>query len=158
MESASGAEAPAGGGFGLHSLRSVGATIYTIIALCFFTFIGIDAYQMWSAKLSLESQRRTEIKHLTEVARSAVQEEYAASQTGAISVEEAKTRAAARLAGLRYGDNDYFWINDFHSRMVMHPLKPELNGQDLANFKDPNGKAIFFGVYQGSLARRSGLR
>jgi methyl-accepting chemotaxis protein len=44
---------------------------------------------------------------------------------------------------LRYGDNDYFWINDFHSRMVMHPLKPELNGQDLANFKDPNGKPIF---------------
>ena len=136
-------EGPLGGGFGLHSLRSVGATIYAIIALCFLTFIGIDAYQMWSAKLSLESQRRTEIKHLTEVARSAVQEEYAASQTGAISVEEAKTRAAARLAGLRYGDNDYFWINDFHSRMVMHPLKPELNGQDMANFKDPNGKAIF---------------
>ena len=93
-------EGSLGGGFGLHSLRSVGATIYAIIALCFLTFIGIDAYQMWSAKLSLESQRRTEIKHLTEVARSAVQEEYAASQTGAISVDEAKTRAAARLAGL----------------------------------------------------------
>ncbi len=88
-------------GFGLHSLRSVGAKIYAIIALCFLTFVGVDAYQMWSAKLGLESQRRTEIKHLTEVARAAVQEEYAASQAGSISVEEARERAAARIAGLR---------------------------------------------------------
>jgi methyl-accepting chemotaxis protein len=124
-------------------LRSVGAKIYAIIALCFITFIAIDTYQMWSAKVSLESQRRSEIKHLTEVAHAAVQEEYAASQAGTISAEEAKARAAARVSGLRYGDNDYFWINDFHPRMVMHPIKPELNGQDLTNFKDPNGKAIF---------------
>ena len=124
-------------------LRSVGAKIYAIIALCFITFIAIDAYQMWSAKLNLESQRRSEIKHLTEVARAYVQDIYADSQAGKIGVEEAKARAARRVGGLRYGDNDYFWINDFHARMVMHPLKPELNGQDLASFKDPNGKAIF---------------
>jgi methyl-accepting chemotaxis protein len=142
------------GAFGFRSLRSVGTKIYAIILLCFLTFIGIDAYQMWSAKLSLEGQRRAEIKHLTEVARAAVQEEYAASQAGTISADEAKARAAARVAGLRYGDNDYFWINDFQSRMVMHPLKPELNGQDLRDFKDHNGKAIF--VEAAGIAARQG--
>jgi methyl-accepting chemotaxis protein len=128
--------------FGLRSLKSVGTKIYAIIALCFFTFIVIDAYQIWSAKASLESQRWAEIKHLTEVARSAVQAEYAASQAGTITAEEAKTRAAARVAGLRYGDGGYFWINDFQARMLMHPVKPELNGQDMRDYKDPNGKAF----------------
>ncbi len=142
------------GGSRFGSLGSVGTKINAIIVLCFLTFIGIDAYQMWSAKLGLESQRRAEIKHLTEVARAAVQGEYAASQAGTISVEEAKARATARVAGLRYGDNDYFWINDLHARMVMHPLKPELNGQDARDLRDPNGKAIF--VEAAGIASREG--
>ena len=140
-------------GFGLHSLRSVGAKIYAIIALCFLTFVGVDAYQMWSAKLGLESQRRTEIKHLTEVARAAVQEEYAASQAGSISVEEARERAAARIAGLRYGEDGYFWIAD-HSKLVMLPPRPDLNGRDLGAIKDPHGKEIL--VEANKVASRDG--
>ena len=30
-----------------------------------------------------------------------------------------------------------------HPRMVMHPMKPEMNGNDISTFKDPNGKALF---------------
>jgi methyl-accepting chemotaxis protein len=46
---------------------------------------------------------------------------------------------------LRYGpeNKDYFWINDLHPNMVMHPYKPKLDGQDLSDFKDPNGKKLF---------------
>ena len=49
----------------------------------------------------------------------------------------------ARIAGLRYGSNDYYWINDMHPKMVMHPIKPEMNGNDLSSYKDPNGKLLF---------------
>ena len=35
------------------------------------------------------------------------------------------------------------WINDMHPRMVMHPVRPELNGQDLSANKDPNGLPLF---------------
>jgi methyl-accepting chemotaxis protein len=44
---------------------------------------------------------------------------------------------------LRYGSNDYFWINDMLPRMVMHPIKPEMVGNDLSNYKDPNGRLLF---------------
>ena len=56
------------------------------------------------------------------------------------------TRRSARWRGsaaLRYGNNDYFWINDMHPKMVMHPIKPEMNGNDLSAYKDPNGKLLF---------------
>ena len=46
----------------------------------------------------------------------------------------------ARVAALRYGSSDYYWINDMHPNMVMHPIKPEMNGNDLSAYKDPNGK------------------
>jgi methyl-accepting chemotaxis protein len=60
-----------------------------------------------------------------------------------MAAADAQKRAMARLAALRYGSNDYFWINDMLPRMVMHPIKPEMAGSDLSNYKDPNGKFLF---------------
>jgi methyl-accepting chemotaxis protein len=70
-------------------------------------------------------------------------EEYDASQHDHTSDELARKTAASRISKLRYGNGDYFWINDFGPRMIMHPAKPELDGQDLAETKDPNGKRLF---------------
>jgi methyl-accepting chemotaxis protein len=43
----------------------------------------------------------------------------------------------------RYGSSGYFWVNDMSPKMIMHPLKPSLDGQDISNIKDPNGKRVF---------------
>jgi methyl-accepting chemotaxis protein len=70
-------------------------------------------------------------------------ETVAAEPDGTLAEKQQK---AARLIGaLRYGpeNKDYFWINDLHPRMVMHPYKPELNGSDLRDHADPNGKQLF---------------
>jgi Single Cache domain 2 len=37
--------------------------------------------------------------------------------------EEAKAQALAVLRGLRYGNEEYFWVNTIEPRMVMHPFK-----------------------------------
>jgi methyl-accepting chemotaxis protein len=44
---------------------------------------------------------------------------------------------------MRYGGTNYFWINDDHPTMIVHPIKPQLDGTDLTSFKDPSGKALF---------------
>lgn len=122
---------------------TIGAKIYAMMAVGLLGVAGISAQQLWNFKTALEDQRRFELKHLTEVASGIVQEEYAAAQRGTVSAEDAKKRASARLASLRYGQDDYFWINDMHPRMVMHPTRPELNGRDLTDNNDPNGKRLF---------------
>ncbi|NQY93095.1 MAG: cache domain-containing protein [Campylobacteraceae bacterium] len=43
----------------------------------------------------------------------------------------------------RYGKYGYFWINDLEAKMIMHPIMPNLNGQDLFDWQDKNGKKIF---------------
>jgi len=43
----------------------------------------------------------------------------------------------------RYGKDGYFWINDTQPTMIMHPIKPQLDGKYLGNSKDPNGKKLF---------------
>lgn len=63
--------------------------------------------------------------------------------SGSLSTADAQKGAMAQIRMLRYGHDDYFWINDLKPVMVMHPMKPELDGQDLSKTKDPNGKELF---------------
>lgn len=65
------------------------------------------------------------------------------AKAGKISEDEAKKMAAEVVKNLRYAREEYFWINDMTPRMIMHPIKPELDGKDLSDNKDPNGKHLF---------------
>jgi len=122
---------------------TVGRKIYALIGLSFLGLLGIAVLDSRELASSLTQQKQIELKHLAELALGIVKEEHAAAQKGDIAAADAQKRAMARLAALRYGNNDYFWINDMQPRMVMHPMKPEMNGSDLSTNKDPNGKALF---------------
>ena len=51
--------------------------------------------------------------------------------------------ALQALNRARYSGNEYFWVNDMNHKMIMHPTKPELNGKDLSDMKDPEGTLVF---------------
>src|SRR5450830_1099004 len=53
--------------------------------------------------------------------------------------EQAQEAAKQAIAQMRYGNKEYFWINDMQGTMVMHPVKPELVGQGGSAVRDPNG-------------------
>ncbi len=72
-----------------------------------------------------------------------VREFYEKSRSGAMSEAEAQAAAAAAVGKIRYSGNEYLWINDMGPRMVMHPVRPELNGKDLSQNQDPDGKRLF---------------
>jgi len=122
---------------------TVGAKIYAIIALSFAGFIGVMAFQMRELSGGLENQKQLELRHLTELAINIAQQEYAEVQAGRVSSAEAQTRAATRITALRYGHDDYFWINDLDGRMVLHPMNAKLNGTIVTGLKDPTGKLFF---------------
>ena len=122
---------------------TVGRKIYALICLSFVGLLGITFLGSRELASSLIQQKQIELQHLGEVALGIVKEEHAAAQKGDVSAADAQKRAMARVAALRYGSNDYCWINDMHPKMVMHPIKPEMNGNDLSAYKDPNGKLLF---------------
>ncbi|PIM53358.1 hypothetical protein CS062_10070 [Roseateles chitinivorans] len=62
---------------------------------------------------------------------------------GGLTEAEARKQAAAEIGKIRYSGNEYLWINDMSPKMVMHPIKPELNDKDLSGNKDPNGLKLF---------------
>ncbi|WP_318013711.1 methyl-accepting chemotaxis protein [Roseateles oligotrophus] len=78
------------------------------------------------------------------------------AKSGAMSEADAKAAAAAEIGKIRYSGSEYIWINDMGPRMVMHPIKPELDGKDLTGNKDPKGKALFVEFVQVVKASGSG--
>ncbi len=78
--------------------------------------------------------RQDELHHLVQAAMKLVEGLDARASRGELPPDEAKRRAADALRQMRYGNGDYFWINDDRSpypTMVMHPTAPALEGQTL---------------------------
>ncbi len=93
-------------------------------------------------KLILE-ERQANVRQAVETAYGTLVHYHDQISKGAMSEESAKAMAMQAIRTLRYSGNEYFWINDMHPRMVMHPIKPEMDGSDLSQNKDPNGKRLF---------------
>lgn len=59
------------------------------------------------------------------------------------TIDEAKAYVLNNIRELRYDKAEYFFILDTNGNMVMHPLKPELEGINMLDVTDSNGDKIF---------------
>jgi methyl-accepting chemotaxis protein len=122
------------------SLRSklTAMTLGTIAAL-----VVLFAILLINGKSQMLGDRQDKVRNLVEVAHATVAHYEKAARDGLMSVDDAKKAAAAAVRDMRYDKVEYFWINDLNGLMVMHPIKPDMNGTKLDQLKDKNGKYFF---------------
>lgn len=56
---------------------------------------------------------------------------------------EAKKLVKDIVKNLRLDDGSYFWIHNMDLKMVLHPIKPEMNETDLSTYKSPDNHFLF---------------
>ena len=85
---------------------------------------------------SLIAEKRTETKQYVQAAYSLMDSAYQQQQAGTLDEKAAQALAMQGIGALRYGDDNsgYFWINDAKPTMIMHPIKPAMNGEDLTTY------------------------
>ncbi len=112
------------------------------VVLFFMTIFFIVLPAMESA---LMAQRRALIREMTQLAWDTLDQYHKKYTSGQFTEAEAKKLAIEHVRHMRYGPElkDYFWINDLHPRIVMHPYRPDLEGKDVSDFSDPKGKRLF---------------
>jgi PAS domain S-box-containing protein len=127
----------------------------TLIAIGLFLAV-IWGIILPSFEQTLLDRKREMIRELTNSAWSILASYERDEANGTLTRAEAQALAITRVEALRYGpeSKDYFWIQDMQPRMIMHPYRSDLNGQELASFTDPRGVPIF--VEFAELVRRSG--
>ncbi len=114
-------------------------SIATIVLL----ILGVLFYVLPFMEKHLMAEKIAATKGVVDTALSLVESHMQDAKDGKITVEEAKNRSLENIKDLRYHGGEYFWINDLEPKMLMHGVKPELNGKNVADIKDPHGKQIF---------------
>jgi methyl-accepting chemotaxis protein len=126
-----------------------GLTVITVIGLCV-----LFAVLLSNERAQLLSDREEKVRSLVDVAYTTVTHYEKQAAEGKLDVESARKSAIDALRSMRYDTSEYFWINDLNDMMIMHPIKPELDGKNLAQIKDKNGKYFF--VEMNNVVRAKG--
>ncbi len=106
----------------------------------------------------LMDAKREMIRELTESAWSILAAHDRKAHAGELSGPAARAAAVESLRHLRYGPElkDYFWVNDMQPRIIMHPYRPDLEGQEISDYTDPKGKHLFVEFVKVVAARGEG--
>ena len=101
----------------------------------------IDMYNQYYTD-SLMSQKEKQCKLQVESIMEIIENEFNNVKNGLKAPRDAKKDAIKTIRKLRYGDDNsgYYWISDITGLCVMHPISPELEGTNLLNKKDKDGK------------------
>ncbi len=91
---------------------------------------------------NLREQKAAELNSLVDAAVSIIKGYDEQVIAGSMSLHTAQLAAANAIRSMRYRGNEYFFITDFDSNMVMHAAVPALEGSNQAALKDVNGVAI----------------
>ncbi len=121
----------------------ISARLYFLVGLALTVFTAAAVYKLYDSHNAMVMERKAKLNALDESVIAMLQHYYELETSGELTREEAQSRALEAVRPMRYEDSGYFWINDMSNLMVMHPIKPALEGTDLAGLKDPTGKFFF---------------
>lgn len=117
-------------------LRLVAVTS-TLILIAVASYISYDKYQL------NQENRALAVKQNVEIAHSILQWAQQLEASGAQTREQAQQLAKQAIETIRYSGQEYFWLQDSDAKVVMHPIRKDLNGKDASDIKDADGQAIF---------------
>jgi methyl-accepting chemotaxis protein len=128
--------------------------LYLPLVVSWLCLLVITTVSIFQAKDARFEERQIALRFATDVGMSTVKEYASLASSGALPLVEAQKQALERLKAMRYGKDGYYTILDSRPTVLMHPMKAELVGKDMSDFKDPNGKYIYKDV--AGIAKDSG--
>jgi len=111
-------------------LAMVVAAVLMIIATCLYNLNEQRQSSYLERQDKLSSQVETVINLVT----------YFYQNQAELGESAAKSMALEAISELRYDKTNYFWVTNPALEVLMHPIKPELTGQNANMFVDGNGK------------------
>ena len=142
-----------GGFFAHHGIWAPGVRLFRnvsfavkalVISLVFVVpLVSLIVAELWALGDQALQSRMDATRQHVEVAHGVLAWAHGQEKAGTLTRPQAQALARSAIAAMRYDGSEYFWINDMHPRVVMHPIKPDLDGKDVGGMKDPNGLPLF---------------
>ncbi len=135
---------------------TVTALVWLVLAFAAASLMVVSWNSLRVLKRGAISERRAKARAAVEMAYGVVSRYGDLVEKGEMSRAEAQRAAAETARALRYDAGEYVWINDVQPRMVMHPIQPRLEGRELTDFADPDGKLLFVEMVRVARASAAG--
>jgi methyl-accepting chemotaxis protein len=129
----------------MNSLRSlpINRRLWLILCVAIAMLVIQGVLLLKQIHTDLQAGKSEKTQHVVQSAAGILEHFHELERAGTLTREQAQQQAATTIRKLRYDGQEYFWINDQTPVMIMHPANPKLEGQNLSDFKDPDGKALF---------------
>ena len=116
-----------------------------IIAISLVGMLAMGPIALYTMRAQMMTDRQTKTQQMVDIGYGILAHYQKLESDGKLSKADAQAAAIGEIKSLRYDKVEYFWINDMSPKMVMHPIRPELDGKDLTENKDPSGNRLFIG-------------
>ncbi len=133
---------------------SIFQRFYLLVGVVVIGLIVLSISSLTHQYSSLKNEQHIKTQNVVETAYSIIEHFYTLEKNNELTQQQAQSQALHTISALRYDKTNYFWINDYQPNMVMHPIKPALDGKNLTNNKDPDGKTLF--VDMVNIVKRDG--
>lgn len=105
--------------------------------------IGNLFFSYHSISSSIQHEKEIKLKNFIESAYSYIQSIQKEKNQGNLTEEDAKKRILDYVNSTRFDGGNYFWVQDNQEKMIVHPIKYELNGKFVGDMLDTNGLHLF---------------
>ncbi|WP_017475614.1 MULTISPECIES: methyl-accepting chemotaxis protein [unclassified Pseudomonas] len=129
----------------MNSLRnmSISRRLWLILIVAVLMLLTLGLLMLRQIHGDLYQAKSEQTQRVVQTASGILTYYHSLETSGVLTREAAQKQALSAVRGLRYGKDDYFWINDLTPVMIMHAANPKLDGQNLSAIRDPDGFAVF---------------
>ena len=121
-------------------LRGIHLRLLLVGLVSLLGFAVLTGLAMRSVRQQMIEDRVTKIRHLTELGQGILKWHYQRFQIGTIDESGAKRQALDELRTLRYGNKEYFFVDDFDCNSILLPNIPEWEGRNFTQETDSAGR------------------
>src|SRR5512133_3057184 len=121
-------------------LRGIRLRLLLVGLVSLLGFAVLTGLAMRSVRQQMIEDRVTKIRHLTELGQGILQWHYQRFQSGTIDEATARQGALSELRTLRYGNKEYFFVDDFDCTSILLPNIPSWEGRNFTREKDSDGR------------------
>lgn len=108
--------------------------------------------EILSLRATLMEEKKQKLKNIVEIGVSQIEGVFASKEQDEAGKKELIFKL---IKDTKYDDGTgYLWINDMAPAMVFHPVNQAMNGKDLSDYKDPDGKRLF--VEMAEVCKKAG--
>ncbi|WP_210395413.1 methyl-accepting chemotaxis protein [Motiliproteus sediminis] len=136
---------------------SIAHRIWLLALVTLGVFTAIYLFETFQKRGDLIASKQQKLVAVVDTALATLNRYHSQEQAGELSRQEAQSLASEVIRHIRYEGGEYLWINDMGPTMVMHPIKPALDGKALGQLEDPKGKKLFSEFVRVVRAEQSGF-